>query len=77
VHKARWFGGGLDHQFVVYEPPGVGDAARRIIILKNDSWQAGGYWVTVQTHWRNTWLHDYTVTADNVKTDSDGRCESV
>jgi hypothetical protein len=66
----RW----LDHQFVVYERLGFGDAPGGLIILNNDSWQVGGYWVTVQTHWRNTWLHDYSGhMPDNVKTDSDGR----
>jgi alpha-amylase len=66
----RW----LDYQFVVYERLGFGDAPGGLIILNNDAWTAGGYWVTVQTHWRNTWLHDYSGhIREHVRTDNDGR----
>ena len=66
----RW----LDHQFVVYERLGLGDAPGALVMLNNDSWNSAGYWVTVQTQWRNTWLHDYSGhMQDHVKTDNDGR----
>ncbi len=66
----RW----LDYQFVVYERLGLGEAPGGLVILNNDSWNANGYWVTVQTHWRDTWLHDYSGhMPDNVKTDHEGK----
>jgi alpha-amylase len=66
----RW----LDARFVVYERLGGAGAPGGLVILNNDSWNADGYWVTVQTHWRNTWLHDYSGhMPQNVRTDDDGR----
>jgi Alpha-amylase C-terminal len=66
----RW----LDHQIAVYERLGFGDAPGAVVILNNDSWNASGYWVTVQTHWRNTWLHDYSGhMQDHFKTGDDGQ----
>jgi alpha-amylase len=66
----RW----LDYQFVAYERLGTDKCPGALILLNNDSWSPNGYQVTVQTHWRNTWLHDYSGhMPQNVKTDDDGR----
>lgn len=66
----RW----LDYQFVAYERLGSGSSPGALVVLNNDSWNRAGYRLTVQTHWRNTWLHDYSGhMQENVKTDGDGR----